>query len=50
MSHFGYMQTISNFEELGKETDGMQRHLDTLNGNESWMGVSSKHLPIIPYL
>jgi hypothetical protein len=40
MSHYGYMRTISNFEELGKHIDDMQRHLDMLNGDGSWMGVS----------
>jgi len=40
MSHFGYLRTISNFEELSKHTEDMQRHLDILNGDGSWMGVS----------
>lgn len=46
MSHFGYMQAISKFEELGKQVDDMQRYLDILNGDGSWMGVSSTIHPI----
>lgn len=40
MSHYGYLRTISAFEDLGKHLDDMQRHLDMLNGDGSWMGVS----------
>lgn len=46
ISHFGYLRTISNFEELGKHIEDLQRHLDMLNGDGSWMGVSPDHMPI----
>lgn len=39
ISHFGYLRTISNFEDLGKHVDELQRHLDMLQGDGSWMGV-----------
>lgn len=42
MSHYGYLRTISAFEDLGKHLDDMQRQLDMINGDGSWMGVSSK--------
>ncbi|KAF7987086.1 hypothetical protein HWV62_255 [Athelia sp. TMB] len=38
ISHFGYLRTISNFEDLGKHVDELQRHLDMLQGDGSWMG------------
>lgn len=40
MSHYGYLRTISAFEDLGKHVEDMQRQLDMVNGDGSWMGVS----------
>ncbi len=40
MSHYGYQRTIQSYTGLGKTTEDMQRHLDYLNGDGSWMGVS----------
>ena len=42
MSHYGYLRTISAFEDLGKHLDDMQRQLDMINGDGSWMGVGNK--------
>ncbi|KAJ7600622.1 ubiquitin elongating factor core-domain-containing protein [Mycena floridula] len=39
MSHYGYLQTIHKFSELGKHLEDMQRHLDMLNGDNSWAGT-----------
>ena len=39
MSHHGYLQTIQNYNNLAKHIDDLQRHLDMLNGDGSWMGV-----------
>ena len=39
MSHYGYLQTIQNYNNLAKHNDDLQRHLDMLNGDGSWMGV-----------
>ena len=39
MSHYGYLRTIQTFNDLGKHTYELQRHLDRLNGDNSWMGV-----------
>jgi len=45
MSHYGYLKTIQKYNDLAKNTDELQRHLDFLNGDGSWMGVSfSSHL------
>ena len=40
MSHFGYIKTISTYKDLDKVLEDIQRHLDWLQGDESWMGVS----------
>ncbi|KAF8195457.1 ubiquitin elongating factor core-domain-containing protein [Pholiota molesta] len=39
MSHYGYLRTIQTYNDLGKHRDELQRHLDMLNGNGSWMGT-----------
>ncbi|KAF8158117.1 ubiquitin elongating factor core-domain-containing protein [Crassisporium funariophilum] len=38
MSHYGYLSTITNYNNLAKHVDELQRHLDMLNGDGSWMG------------
>jgi len=40
MSHFGYLKTIQGYNDLAKHIDDLQRHLDFINGDGSWMGVS----------
>lgn len=42
MAHYGILRTISHYNDFGKHLDDMQRHLDMLNGDGSWMGVRSK--------
>jgi ubiquitin conjugation factor E4 B len=39
MSHFGYLRTIQTYTDLQKHIEDIQRHLDYLNGDGSWMGV-----------
>jgi ubiquitin conjugation factor E4 B len=39
MSHYGYLRTIQTYNDLAKHLDDLQRHLDLLNGDNSWMGV-----------
>ncbi|KAG5651652.1 hypothetical protein H0H81_007932 [Sphagnurus paluster] len=39
MSHYGYLKTIQTYNNLAKHYDDMQRHLDMINGNGSWMGT-----------
>jgi ubiquitin conjugation factor E4 B len=39
MSHYGYLRTIQTYTDLQKHMDDIQRHLDYLNGDGSWMGV-----------
>jgi ubiquitin conjugation factor E4 B len=39
MSHYGYLRTIQTYKDLQKHVDDLQRHLDMLNGDGSWMGV-----------
>jgi Ubiquitin elongating factor core len=41
MSHYGYLRTIQTYTDLQKHVDDIQRHLDYLNGDGSWMGVRS---------
>ncbi|KAF9077770.1 ubiquitin elongating factor core-domain-containing protein [Rhodocollybia butyracea] len=38
MSHYGYQKTISTYNDFAKHLDDVQRHLDFLNGDGSWMG------------
>ncbi|KAF7365176.1 U-box domain-containing protein [Mycena venus] len=38
MSHYGILRTISTYSDLAKHIDDMQRHLDMLQGDGSWMG------------
>ncbi|KAE9400507.1 hypothetical protein BT96DRAFT_965352 [Gymnopus androsaceus JB14] len=38
MSHYGYQKTISSYNDLAKHLDDIQRHVDFLNGDGSWMG------------
>lgn len=40
LNHYGYQKTISTFEDLSRQHDEMQRHLDMLTGDGSWRGVS----------
>lgn len=40
MSHYGYLRAIQTYNGLAKHIDDIQRHLDMLNGDGSWMGVS----------
>jgi ubiquitin conjugation factor E4 B len=42
MSHLGYLQTIQRFNDTSRQLEDMQRHLDMINGDGSWMGVSSR--------
>ncbi|ESK87147.1 ubiquitin fusion degradation protein [Moniliophthora roreri MCA 2997] len=37
MSHYGYQKTIQTFMDLGKHMDDIERHLDFLQGDGSWM-------------
>ncbi|KAG6864495.1 hypothetical protein C0991_009113 [Blastosporella zonata] len=39
-SHYGYLKTIQNFNNLAKHLEDLKRHLDQINGDGSWMGVS----------
>ncbi|KAK7048400.1 U-box domain-containing protein [Favolaschia claudopus] len=38
MSHYGILRTISTYNDLAKHLDDMQRHVDMLQGDGSWMG------------
>lgn len=40
MSHYGYLRTIQTYNDFGKHIEDMQRHVEMLNGDGSWMGVS----------
>ncbi|KAJ7644172.1 ubiquitin elongating factor core-domain-containing protein [Roridomyces roridus] len=39
LSHYGILHTITSFLDLAKHVDEIQRHLDLLNGDGSWMGT-----------
>jgi ubiquitin conjugation factor E4 B len=47
MSHYGYLRTIQTHGDLQKHLEDMQRHLDYIQGDGSWMGVS--HTILLPY-
>ncbi|KAF4577224.1 hypothetical protein EYR36_005211 [Pleurotus pulmonarius] len=36
MSHYGYLKSISTYNDLSKVMEEMQRHLDMLTGDGSW--------------
>ncbi|KAJ7212066.1 ubiquitin conjugation factor E4, partial [Mycena pura] len=38
MSHYGILHTISTYNDLNRPIEDLQRHLDTINGDGSWMG------------
>lgn len=38
--HYGLQKTIQTFEDLSKEHDEVQRHLDNITADNTWMGVS----------
>ncbi|KAF8895484.1 ubiquitin conjugation factor E4 [Infundibulicybe gibba] len=38
LSHYGYLKTIQTYNGLAKHVDDIQRHIDHLNGDGSWMG------------
>lgn len=40
MCHFGYIKTISTYNDLGRALEDIERHLEWLQGDGSWMGVS----------
>jgi len=39
MSHYGYLKTIQTYNGLAKHVEDIQRHLEMLNSDGSWMGV-----------
>lgn len=39
-SHIGQQKIVNVIEELGKQYDEIRRHLELLNGDQSWRGVS----------
>lgn len=39
MHHYGYIKTITVFEDLARQHDEMVRHLGQLEGNGEWRGV-----------
>lgn len=40
MNHYGYQKAISTCEDLAKQYDEMSRHLEMLEGDGRWRGVS----------
>ncbi len=39
-SHIGQQKIVNVMEGLGKQYDELRRHLELLNGDQSWRGVS----------
>ncbi|OSX59930.1 hypothetical protein POSPLADRAFT_1066990 [Postia placenta MAD-698-R-SB12] len=39
MNHYGYQKTISTFEDLARQYDEINRHLEMLEGDGSWRGT-----------
>ncbi|KAA1469869.1 hypothetical protein DENSPDRAFT_835542 [Dentipellis sp. KUC8613] len=40
MNHYGYQKTIQTFEDYGKQIDDLRKHLDSINGDQSWVGTT----------
>lgn len=38
-SHIGQQKIVNNVEELSRQYDEIRRHLETLNGDQSWRGT-----------
>ncbi len=47
LSHYGYLKTVSNFEELARQYDDLQRHREMLEGDGSWRGVRGNYVVIV---
>lgn len=39
INHYGLIRTIQEHDDLGKELDQIQRHLDIINADTTWQGV-----------
>ncbi|KZT65802.1 hypothetical protein DAEQUDRAFT_746846 [Daedalea quercina L-15889] len=39
VNHYGYQKTISTFEDLARQYDEMNRHLEMLEGDGGWRGT-----------
>lgn len=50
MSHFGYIKTISTYNDLGRVLEDIERHLEWLQGDGSWMGVSLTMYLLRPFI
>lgn len=42
MSHYGYLKTLQSYSNLSTHLDYLQRHLDMIHGDGSWMGTPSQ--------
>jgi Ubiquitin elongating factor core len=40
--HYGLQKTLQTFDDLSKEQDEVQRHLDNITADNTWMGVSNR--------
>lgn len=38
-NHYGLVRTIQVYDEIRKQLDNMQRHLDTINADTTWANV-----------
>lgn len=47
MSHYGYLKTIQIYNDLAKGLHDLQRNLEVLNGDGSWMGVNILCLSLV---
>jgi ubiquitin conjugation factor E4 B len=41
--HYGLQKTIHTFDELSKEQDEVQRQIDNVTADSTWMGVRISH-------
>ncbi|KAI0043444.1 hypothetical protein FA95DRAFT_1563296 [Auriscalpium vulgare] len=37
-NHYGFQKTIQSFDELSKQLDDAKKHLERINGDQSWVG------------
>ena len=45
MNHYGYSKTITTFEDLARQHDDMNRHVEQLEGDGSWRSVRASSSP-----
>ena len=48
INHIGQQKIVNNIEELARQYDDIRRHLEALEGDQSWRGVRCGHISLFP--